>query len=148
VLVEVTGTPGRVALDLERVEAGPGLGCNGEYESLPVETPPLDLPAVVESELCSARDSRVWAAIVAGGRPVSVTLENPQSIDHFFVSAYRGGRSDYVDLPVSEGETRLELGLFTEWRRSFTPLESGVVAFSAAAGFSRGEPFRLRIEQP
>src|SRR5262249_19050250 len=47
------GPPGRVLLEVDRPALAPSIACSGKYEGLPVEAPPLSLPADVELELCS-----------------------------------------------------------------------------------------------
>jgi len=143
----LAGTPGRVALDIDRPLLPPDLDCEPQYEGLPVKTPPLSLPADFELELCSGRDSRVWAVTVDAGRPVHVTLENPESIDNTSIGACRD-EAPCAPWPVAEGlaTTRLGRAASTSW--TFTPAEAGVVAFYGAGGISRAEPSRLHIEQP
>jgi hypothetical protein len=144
----LAGTPGKVALEIDRPLLEPTLTCEPRYESLPVETPPLTLPADVELELCSARDSRVWAVIADAGRPLLATLENPASIASFTLGAYRDGTATLEPLMVAEGVAEARLGLAGKWQLSFTPSEAGVVAFYAGGGSSLREPSRLHIEQP
>jgi len=146
--LSLSGTPGKVALDVDRPLLAPTLTCTAQYESFPVKTPPLTLPAHVELELCSARDSRVWSVLADAGRPVRVTLENPESADGFSLGACRDGTTLYEPLAVAGGEAETTLGLAAKLEWAFTPPETGVVAFYASSGISRGEPSRLRIEQP
>jgi hypothetical protein len=146
--LSLSGARGRVALEVDRPLLAPYVTCDGEYEGLPVETPPLALPTTFELELCSGRDSRVWAVNVDAGRPVHVTLENPESIDSFPIGAVRDEISAYEPLMVVDGEAEANLGLAAQWQWSFTPAAAGVVAFYAGGGVSRGERSRLRIEQP
>jgi hypothetical protein len=101
---------------------------------------------VLESELCNARDSRVWAVEVAAARPVVITLENPSAIERFSFSVY-ANTPGYIDLPVSDGETRISLGSAVQTTSRFTPEETGVIAFYAILGTTKGEKLRLRVEQ-
>src|SRR6185436_14108232 len=61
--LRLSGTPGKVALEFDRPALAADLACTPRYEGLPVETAPLELPADFELELCSGRDSRVWAVM-------------------------------------------------------------------------------------
>jgi hypothetical protein len=145
--LSLSGTPGKVALDVDRPRLAPYLACTAQYESFPVQAPPLPLPARFELELCSARDSRVWSVLADAGRPVRVTLENPESTDGFSIGACRDGSAVYEPLVVVEGEAETTLGLAAKSEWTFTPPEPGVIAFYASSGISRGERSRLRIEQ-
>jgi hypothetical protein len=146
--LHLTGPPGFVAINVERPALAPRLDCNADYSQFPIETPPLPLPAVLEGALCNVRDSQAWAVTVEGGRPVTVTLENPPAIQAFTLGIHEGETGEYAYLPVSAGEVLVTLGLIANFAISFTPLDSGIVAFSAGAGDSLGEAFRLRVEQP
>jgi hypothetical protein len=146
--LHLTGSPGFVAINVERPVLAPALGCEADYSQFPIETPPLPLPAVLEGALCNVRDSQAWAVTVEGGRPVTVTLENPLAIQAFTLGIHEGETAEYEYLPVSAGEVLVTLGLVANFSISFTPLDSGIVAFSAGAGNSLGEAFRLRVEQP
>jgi len=143
----LSGSPGRVAIEVDRPALAPSIACSGKYEGLPVETPPLSLPADIEVELCSGRDSRTWAVNVVAGRAVVVTLENPESIDSFSFGAYRN-QTQFEPYPVSGGENQAYLGLAAKWTFSFVPAEAGTVGFYAGSSISRGEPSRLHIAQP
>jgi hypothetical protein len=143
----LSGSEGRVILEVDRPALAPSIACSGEYEGLPVDTPPLSLPADVELELCNARDSRAWAVTVAAGRAVEVTVENPESMDTFSLGAYRN-QNPVEPFPVTDGANQGYLGLATKGTFSFVPAEAGIVAFHASSGFSRGEPSRLHIAQP
>lgn len=145
--LSLSGSAGRVALVVDRPALAPSISCSGKYEGLPVETPPLSLPADFELELCSGRDSRVWAVTVAAGRAVEVTLENPESIDTFSLGAYRD-QTSFEPFPVTDGRSEANLGLAAGRSLRFVPAEAGVVAFYAGAGISRGERSRLHIAQP
>ncbi len=128
--------------------AGGVAECQGKYESLPVTTPPLELPTTaLETELCNARDSRTWAIRVRANSPVSIELENPEVIDRFDLGVYRNDVGGYVPLPVTAGATQGELGDLAERDLSFTPTEAGVVGLYASLGRSRGQ-IRLSITQP
>lgn len=137
---------GAGALEPE-TELEPYLSCPGAYQSLPVRTPPQALPTVFEAELCNARDSRATAIEVAAGTAVSITLENPLSVDRFRLSVYRSDVDSYELLPVAAGTTSAELGRLAERSLTFTPTSAGSVSLLASLGNSRGEPTRLRIEQ-
>jgi len=147
-ILSLSGARGRVALDIDRPLLAPELVCDGRYEGLPAKTPALALPAQYELELCNGRDSRVWAINAEAGRPVLLTLENPESLESCSIAACRAGTSSYEPLMAVEGTAVANIGLAAQWRWSFTPTETGVVAFYAGGGLSRGEPARLRIEQP
>jgi hypothetical protein len=105
------------------------------------------LPTILEAELCNFRDSRTWAIEVAAGRSVSVTLDNPLSIDTFSLSVYRSDVGDYQPLPVIAGTTTAELGLLVERTLTFTPEQTATVYLYAGTGSSRSGPPRLRVEQ-
>jgi len=147
IIVKLSGSPGHVALDLARPELEPFLDCQGAYESLPVATPPHELPVLLHTSLCHARDSRVWAIEVAAGRPVTITLENPEAIETFDLALYEDN-DDYQAIAVSAGVTRAKLGLLAARSLSFTPVNAGIVGLYAALGDSRGDGIELRIEQP
>ncbi|HEY3501103.1 MAG TPA: hypothetical protein VGK73_40695, partial [Polyangiaceae bacterium] len=106
VIAELTGTPGPVVLDITRPELEPyPPDCVYANESLPVETPPLALPARLEAALCSARDTRTFAIEVAAGKAVWITLEDPKTIDSFDVALFDND-GDYVPIAVSDGASR------------------------------------------
>ena len=147
VIVSLVGSPGRVAVDFTRPELPPHSNCSGSYESLPAELPPLGLPALLEGELCNSRDSKVWAVEVAAGRPVTITLDDPEAADWLDVVLAENA-SPFRELTVSTGETRVTLGLLAERRMVFTPAASGVIAILASLGYSREGGFGLRVEQP
>jgi hypothetical protein len=146
-IVEVTGPAGPVAVELAGLELPPYVSCSGHYESLPPKTPARALPTLIETELCHARDTRTWAVELAAARQVTVTLENPLSIDGFDLDAYRSDVDGYEPLPVSSGATRVNLGLFNERQMRFTPRAAGVAYLYASLGNSRAITPRLRIEQ-
>lgn len=143
----LSGSEGHVALEVDRPTLAPSIACDGKYEGLPVETAPLALPADFELELCSGRDSRVWAVAVAAGRAVEVLLQNPESIDRFSLGAYRD-QTSFEPFPVTDGTSQANLGLAAQRTLRFVPAEAGVIAFYAGSGISRGERSRLHIEQP
>jgi hypothetical protein len=147
VVLELEGPAGPVALELERPELSLRAPCDGEYEGLPAQTPTRVLPTLIETELCNARDSRVWAIEGVAGRAVSITLENPLTVDSFELHAHHSGADPYEDLQISAGKTRTRLGLLAERSFSFTPAASGIIGLYAALGISRAEPIRLRVEQ-
>lgn len=147
VVLRVQGPAGPVVLELERPELPPIVPCSGRYESLPPLAPARALPTILEAELCNFRDSRTWGIEVAAGRSVSVTLDNPLSIDSFSLSVYRSDVSDYQPLPVTAGTTTAELGLLVERRLTFTPKQTATVYLYAGTGSSRSGPPRLRVEQ-
>ncbi|HEY3495334.1 MAG TPA: hypothetical protein VGK73_11635 [Polyangiaceae bacterium] len=147
VIAELTGTPGPVVVDITRPELEPyPEDCVYANESLPVETPPLALPARLAAELCHARDSRVFAIEVTAGKEVWVTLEDPKAIDSFAVGIFEND-GEYVPLAVESGATRWTLGLLAKSSLTFTPVESGVVGVSVTLGSSRGDGFALLVEQ-
>ena len=148
VVVQLVGPPGPVALQIEQPERPPTLGCGAAYELLPPSSPALSLPAELELELCSARDSRVFGLEGVAGREVMMTLENPAAIESFHAAFVEAGTRDYVELPASFGTTRDTLGLVGRSMIRFTPDFSGSVALICSLGHSRGERARLRVEQP
>lgn len=145
-LSAVEGGAGAGALDADDLELAPYLKCSGAYESLPTSKPPRALPTVLEAELCNSRDSRVWVIDVVAEQAVSITLENPLSVDTFQLDVYRPDEG-YEHLPVSAGVTSAALGRLAERSFSFTPVSSGSVGLYAGLGSSRGEATRLRVEQ-
>jgi len=147
VVLQLEGPAGPVALELERPELPLRMPCDGAYEGLPAQTPTRVLPTLIETELCNARDSRVFAIEGVAGRAVSITLENPLTVDVFDLHAHHSGADPYEDLPISAGKTRTRLGLLAERSFTFTPAASGTIGLYAALGISRAEPIRLRVEQ-
>ena len=145
--VDSQGAAGADAMETDEEELAPYLSCSGAYESLPPRTPTRALPTVLEAELCNARDSRTWSIEVAANRAVSLSLENPLSIDTFRLDVYRSDVDGYEHLPVIAGETSIKLGRLAERSFWFTPARAGKVSLLAALGTSRGEATRLRIEQ-
>jgi hypothetical protein len=144
---EMTGEAGATGSAEPEPEPEPKPPCDGEYEGLPPQTPARMLPTLLETELCNARDSRVWAIEVEAERAVSVTLENPSTIDGFDLSVYRSDVDGYEPLPVTAGPTRFRLGSLAERTFSFTPASSGNVSLYAGLGISRDEPIRLQVTQ-
>jgi hypothetical protein len=147
VVLKLGGPAGAVKLDVTRPEVPAYADCTGLYEGLPPKTPAAALPSVLEAELCSYRDSRVWAIDVAAEREVSITLLDPLSIESFSLSVYRSDVDDYQPLAVTSGVTTAKLGLLAERQLRFTPEQAGAVHLYASTGRSRGAPPRLLVEQ-
>jgi hypothetical protein len=146
VVLQLEGPEGRVALDLDRPELPPSSNCGGAYESLPVKTAPRALPVVLETEFCNFRDSRAWAIEVVAGRRVTITVENPWSIQAVDLAVYLND-VDYQPLPVTDGVAKGRVGLLAHPSLSFTPAQSIAAALYGSLGASRGEAVRLRVEQ-
>lgn len=144
--LRVQGTAGPFGLQLSDIVLDEPLDCEPQYEGLPVRREPVELPAVFVTDLCSARDSRVVAFEVVGGRSFGVTLENPESMATMDV-AIAVADEPFTLLPIDSGVNSVTMGLYGESELRFTPTADGMAALHIGLGQSLGEQTRLRIEQ-
>jgi len=123
----------------------PGAVQQCSYEGPPVTGPVLTLPAVFEFELCNFRDSVVASIGVVPSQPVTISLENPESIESFDLSIVRADVAYQEIMPIA-GSARVKVGRRAAHQTSFTPAGTEPIAIYAGLGASC-EPVRLRIEQ-
>jgi hypothetical protein len=133
------------SVSAELVEPQFNEACAAWYASPPANSPAEPLPSVWELETCNGRDSGFTAFEVVAGRPVRVTLQNPE-VNRSVPLRYVYGDRGYGEAPVTAG-----MGSFTldpeVQMITFTPELGGVGGLYLGGGPTGKPPIRLLIEQ-